>query len=308
MTPKPFISDADATLANLIWSGIENESAAKTIISSREQILFCSPKAAVRQGTRKLSIFLYNITEEKAARNTPPPADSSGKSTAQTIFALHYLVTPFTGNDKDDHVLLEKIIHVLSAPPPIVNSDEANNTGFRVKMDSLSLDELNKLWIALGAPLRLSLSLTVCSAELQNNSHAQVTSATEAPQTPALDTEPVIQFYQAVLKTFTEQSNGWKKRNIVVRQWLLQDFEKNTHMTVEEMLTALNNLGDKLEHHGSTAQFVAPLNLLAGYYTHQLDQLKGMHKVSHKQGQNLETISAWIKDVKSLTEAIAANA
>ena len=28
---------------------------------------------------------------------------------------------------------------------------------------------------------------------------------------------------------------------------LLQHFEKNTDMTVEEMLTTLNNLGDKLE-------------------------------------------------------------
>ena len=91
---------------------------------------------------------------------------------------------------------------------------------------------------------------------------------------------------------------------MLVKQWVLQNFKKNTDMTVEEMLTTLNNLGDKLEQHGSTAQFIKPLNLLAGYYKHQLDQLKGMQKVSHKQSENLETINTWIKDVETLVEAL----
>ena len=193
---------------------------------------------------------------------------------------------------------------MLLATPPIVSSDEKNNIGLTVKIDSLSLDELSKLWIALGAPLRLSVSLTVSSAEPPYDSQAQVTSATVAPQTPALDTKHVTQLYQAVLKTFTEQSHGWRNRNMVVKQWVLQDFKKNTDMTVEEMLTTLNNLGDKLEQHGSTAQFIKPLNLLAGYYKHQLDQLKGMQKVSHNQSENLETINTWIKDVETLVEVL----
>ncbi|MGO8805260.1 MAG: DUF4255 domain-containing protein [Candidatus Bathyarchaeia archaeon] len=304
MGQKAFISDADKALANLIWSGIENESAAKNIISSQKQISFCSPNDADTQGTRKLSIFLYNITEEKAARNMPPTLDYSGKRTTHTTFALHYLVTPSTGNDKDDHALLEKIIHMLLATPPIVSSDKENNVELTVKIDSLSLDELNKLWIALGAPLRLSVSLTVSSAEPQYDSQAQVTSATAALQTPALDTKHATQLYQAVLKTFTEQSNGWRNRNMLVKQWVLQNFQKNTAMTVEEMLITLNNLGDKLEQHGSTAQFIKPLNLLAGYYTNQLDQLKGMQKLSHKQKENLETINTWIKEVETLVEAL----
>ena len=226
MGQKAFISDADTALVNLIWNGIENESAAKNIISSQEQISFSSPKAADTQGTRKLSIFLYNITEEKAARNMPPTVDYSRKRTTHTTFALHYLVTPSTGNDKDDHALLEKIIHMLSATPPIVSSDEENNVGLTVKIDSLSLDELSKLWIALGAPLRLSVSLTVSSAEPRYDSQAQVTSATVAPQTAALDTKHVTQLYQAVLKTFTEQSHGWSNRNMIVKQWVLQNFQE----------------------------------------------------------------------------------
>ena len=37
---------------------------------------------------------------------------------------------------------------------------------------------------------------------------------------------------------------------MMVKQWLQQNFKKNTNMSVEEMLNALNNLGDKLEQHG----------------------------------------------------------
>ena len=226
------------------------------------------------------------------------------KRSSQTSLALHYPVTPFTGNDRDDHVLLENIIHALLATPPIVCSDEGDNAELSVKMDPLSLEELSKLWVALGAPLRLSVCLTVSSAEPRVDAHTQVTGAFAAPQTPALDTTNVTQLYQAVLKTFTDQSNGWKKRNIVVKQWVLQNFQTNTGMTAEEMLTTLNSLGDKLEQHGSTEQFIKPLNLLAGYYKHQLDELKGMHKVSHKQGENLETINTWIKDIKTLIEPL----
>ena len=33
---------------------------------------------------------------------------------------------------------------------------------------------------------------------------------------------------------------------MVVKQWVFQDFQKNTGMTVEEMQSMLNSLGDKL--------------------------------------------------------------
>ena len=162
MGQKAFISDADLALANFIWNSIKNEPAAKNIVSSQEQISFSSPKATSAHGNRKLSIFLYNITEETAKRNMSSTIDCSNKNTES--FALHYIITPLTGNDKDDHALLEKIIHLFLATQLIVCSDDENKGGLTVKMDSLSLEELSKLWIALGAPLRLSVSLTVSPA------------------------------------------------------------------------------------------------------------------------------------------------
>jgi archaellum component FlaC len=59
-----------------------------------------------------------------------------------------------------------------------------------------------------------------------------------------------------------------------------------------------------LEAHQPTERFIKPLNLLAGYYEHQLENLKGFRKISSKQQENLEAIDAWIKDVKALVETL----
>jgi hypothetical protein len=305
MTQKAFISDADAALASLVWSCVENDSALKKAIASREQIAFSTPRIVDFQGTKKLSIFLYSITQEATPPNTPPTGSVSKKA-AETCFALRYLITPLTGNDKDDHELLERIIHSVLAKPRIGGAAEENNSELLVKVDSLSLDELSRLWAGLGAPLRLSVSLTVFVTALHHDSEALVTVGSVTPKTPAAEMEHVTQLYQAVLKTFTEQSNGWRSRNVVIKQWVFSNFKKNTGLTVEEMQIALNSLGGSLEQHGSSAQFIESLNLLAGYYEHLLGELKGLQKVSHKQKENLETVDAWIKEVKTLVETLAA--
>ena len=41
-----------------------------------------------------------------------------------------------------------------------------------------------------------------------------------------------------------------RNANMFVKQWIFQDFQKNTEMTLDEMLTAFNSLGNKLEQHG----------------------------------------------------------
>ncbi len=281
MSQKAFISYADEVLSNLVWKGVEKESASKNLVLSHEQISFSSPKTVGTHGLGKLSIFLYNITVEP-------------------VFALHYLVTPLSANDKDAHSLLEKIIHVFFQASTIASSDDDSIRGFRVKMDSLSVVEMSNLWIALGTPLRACVSLTLTFDETHYDSLAVEKSSIVSPKMSTPETEPVMPLYQAVLKTFTEQSTGWRKRNIVFKQWVLQDFKKNADMTVEEMTMALSSLGNKIERHEPTAQFIKPLNLLAGYYKHQLDQLSGMQKVSRNQDENIESINTWIKDIENL--------
>lgn len=281
MIQNTSISEADRALADFVWKTVEADAAFKGVISSQEQIVFSSPKAPQKKGNRKLTIFLYNIAEGKQ---------------------LHYLVTPFTGSDADDHALLERIAQAVAGTPPISSSGEGKS-GLKVRLDSVSLDELSRLWIALGAPLQPSVLLTVY-ADGEQKAEEEVTSAAPQLQTPAA-TQKVMQLYRAVQKTFTEQSEGWKSRNMVFRLWVLQDFKKNAEMTVDEMHTALNSLGDRLSRGESAAQYVNALTQLAKYYEHQLGEIQGFQRVSRRQTENIEIVSGWIRDVKSLKEALS---
>jgi hypothetical protein len=299
-----FIQNTDKALANLIWNNIKQEPKIAEIVTSEEQITFASPKAAEAKKTKKLSIFLYNITQEPTTRNTPTVADQSGKRMPQTLFILHYLFAPCTGNEETDHALLGKIMQCIAASPIIAGAGAENDLPLKIKLDALSLDDLSKFWTSLGTPLKLTASYSIEAIGPEGVFEEQAPKIAAAMPTSAAN-ETVVELYQAVLKTFTEQSDGWKKRNIFQKQWVFQDFKKVTYMSIEEMTTALNSLGDKIDQHKATAQFIKPLNALAEYYEHMLTELKGMEKFSKKQKENVELVTQWIKDIKALAAALS---
>lgn len=291
MSQKKFISNADEALANFVWRVINEDPDAKRILQAKEQLSFGLPKAI---GASKVSIYLYSVEVKAKAEREPVP------------FVLHYLLTPTTGDEKNDHVLLEKIVHALLSTPQI-NAADSTSSGLFSKPDTVSPSEVGKLWIALGAPLRLFLSLAVASSAKLLDFTAETAVAIES--SAAAQTIPVANdvtsLYQAVLKTFTEQADGWKNRNMVLRQFIFQQFKKIAGVSVDEMLAALKSLGDKLETHKPTGELIKPLNQLAGYYRHQLEELKGMDKMSHNQKENIESVDVWLKEVTALVEALS---
>ena len=122
-------------------------------------------------------------------------------------------------------------------------------------------------------------------------------SETRAIETSENKSTPEL--YQAVLKNFLEQAEGWKKRNLFERQWVSRDFKKTTGMSIDEMQTTLRALRNNLKN-GTIAEFIGTLNQLATFYSHQQDQLRGFEKNQQKLEENLKIIDGWIKDVKAL--------
>ena len=112
------------------------------------------------------------------------------------------------------------------------------------------------------------------------------------------------ELYQAVMKTYAEQSEGWKKRNLFERQWVSRDFKKTTGMSIDEMQTTLKELGNSLKTADSTAEFIEPLNQLAGYYVHQQGQLRGFEKNPQKLEENLKIIDGWVNDATTLIKML----
>lgn len=112
------------------------------------------------------------------------------------------------------------------------------------------------------------------------------------------------ELYQAVFKTYLEQSEGWKKRNLFERQWVSRDFKKTTGRSIDEMQTTLKELGNSLKSGASTAEFIEPLNQLAGYYVHQQGQLRGFEKNPQKLEENLKIIDIWVNDATALIKIL----
>ena len=105
-----------------------------------------------------------------------------------------------------------------------------------------------------------------------------------------------------VLKTLQEQSDGWKKRSLFERQWVLRDFKKTAGMPVEEWLEALASLERELQ--GSTPITHLPLNKLAGYYNHLAELAKGYEKNPTKLEENMRYVYGWMDEVEQLNQKL----
>jgi NAD(P)-dependent dehydrogenase (short-subunit alcohol dehydrogenase family) len=126
------------------------------------------------------------------------------------------------------------------------------------------------------------------------------------PEAPlkVVENRSVGELYQAVLKTFMTQSEGWKKRNLFERQWVSRDFKKNTGVSIDEMQTTLKALGDKLAPNAPN-EYIEAINKIADYYIHQQEQLKGFEKNQQKLAENLKIIDSWVADAKALVQGLS---
>ena len=110
--------------------------------------------------------------------------------------------------------------------------------------------------------------------------------------------------FERVLKTYIEQSDGWKKRNLFERQWLSRDFKKNTGMSMDEMLTTLRRIQCSLNRKEPSQDSIEVLEKLRAYYEHQQVQLKGFEKDPEKLQRNLEIIDLWKTDIRLLVKSL----
>lgn len=106
----------------------------------------------------------------------------------------------------------------------------------------------------------------------------------------------------AIVQTFDGQNDGWKKRNVFERQWMLRDFKKHAGHSADEMANALHQYQadyDKkdAERLGGLSALLASL---AGYYQHQLEMMQGYIKDPEKRREYDTYIRGWLKDIEKM--------
>ena len=109
-----------------------------------------------------------------------------------------------------------------------------------------------------------------------------------------------------VVRTYLEQYDGWQKRNIFERQWVLRDFKKtvgfSTEQCKEKLLYAQELSGKKL--FGAITEYQPIFEKLQKYYQHQYKLLQGFEKDPERLEENSHIILNWIKEIQLILDAI----
>lgn len=101
-----------------------------------------------------------------------------------------------------------------------------------------------------------------------------------------------------VARTFSEQYQGWKERNVFERQWVLRDFRKCVGRPADEVQARMQELA---QSGGLLAADDRPLlEALVRYWQRQDQLLQSFEKDPQKRQEHSCTIHGWIADLQSL--------
>ena len=105
-----------------------------------------------------------------------------------------------------------------------------------------------------------------------------------------------------VIDTYREQYDGWMKRNIFEKQWVLRDFKKTVGMSVDDMNARMDMTADNLSRSdiSQLGAFGYELKLLKTYYDRQYKLLQGYEKDPKKLRENSDIITSWIYDIDNV--------
>src|SRR6266511_1400176 len=150
-------------LRDILWDAIQPIPPIRGIFQSAQAIAFTNPRDTHHDNSLKLSLWLYQVTENEFLKNQPParPSNGSHLNEVKTPLALnlYYLVTPFTLTAEQDLQALGFVMRVFYDNPTIYINDPANGVfeELRLILCRLNLEELTRVWEALQESYRLSI-------------------------------------------------------------------------------------------------------------------------------------------------------
>jgi hypothetical protein len=141
--------------------------------------------------TRGVSLWLYRVVRNEFCLNTPPRRIGPAREQRSPLpVGLHYLVTPLLDESESEQQVLGKILQVFHDHPVVRGVDlqgslEGTAVELRVTLETLTLEELTRIWDALKSEAGYELSV---SYEVQV---VEIDSALELePSVPVLELVP----------------------------------------------------------------------------------------------------------------------
>ena len=169
MADYKVLAEVGESLIGVIWQGIQADPALFALINNPDLISLQSPvELEDDNDPALLSVYLYRVAEDPYLKNQPASTltGTGGQlHKAPMALELSYLITPLLNVARDRQIVLGKIMQLLYDRPYLEGGDLLGSLGadspLRIVFNSLSADDMYRLWHAVGSDHRLSVTYTV---------------------------------------------------------------------------------------------------------------------------------------------------
>lgn len=178
------------TLKNFIQSRLENDLNLSAFFDSGAGgtmlVSLRNPEEMAERNEQGLSMWLYRVVRDEDRLNDPPERLSPFLQQQPPLpLRLHYLFTPVVdpttdNNAEVEHSILGKVLQSLYGHPLFTGADLAGDfsgtqTEIRARLESISLEDITRIWNALEQPYRLSVSYEATLVRIDSEEFDAVT-------------------------------------------------------------------------------------------------------------------------------------
>ncbi len=131
-----------------------------------------TPTEMVDNSQEGLSLWLYRVVRDPERLNDPPRRVSAVTMRPPPLpLRLHYLITPITSRDnagdpETEQYVLGKVLQLLHSKSTLSGADlrdefVGSDVELRIRLETLNVDEITRLWDALEGSYQLCVSYEV---------------------------------------------------------------------------------------------------------------------------------------------------
>jgi len=137
-----------------------------------------SPKEMRVDNATGISLWLYRVTRDSDLQNQPPERISPTLVRRNSIpIHLFYLVTPLVTKPEDRQTLLGRVIQLFNDHTQLRGADLQDSLAgspeqYRIVLETLTLEELTRVWYSLSEPYDLSVSYEVQVVRIDTDDEA----------------------------------------------------------------------------------------------------------------------------------------
>lgn len=161
-------------LRTLLWQAIDDDPVLGPFVNNEMNLSLTNPTETSLNEQNKLSLWLYQVTENEFAKNRPAIRSNTTENRQPPLtLNLNYLITP-TGPAYEaeyQQLLLGLVMQTLYDQSIVPLRDNADGIAeeLHLVLCRLTLEELAHVWEALRQPYRLSVCYQVAVARIDSN-------------------------------------------------------------------------------------------------------------------------------------------